>query len=390
MHDIFSFLIVLSSILFFAMLFGEFALKLGQSVVMGELIVGIIMGPSVLAIINETQTLSNISELGAMILLFEVGLSTNIKKFLKSSGWASAVAIIGVVLPYFFGYFGFLLFGFTNSQAIFAASALTATSVGITAKVFMDLQYIETEEAEIVLGAAIIDDIIGLTILAIVSRLITNGTIDFKTIASISGYAILFLISSIVIGILVAPTFFKFISKMKRSYVTLIVGIVFCFIVSSFSIKAKLAPIVGAFIAGLILSVTKQKEKINKEIKPISAFFVPIFFVMMGINIDVSIFNPFVVSNMKIWGLVATIFIVALVGKILSGFIVFKKGIDKFLIGISMVPRGEVGLIFAGIGLQTNVFKTQDYSALIAVIMLTTFITPMMLKYLILKKKNKR
>jgi Kef-type K+ transport system membrane component KefB len=388
MHDVFMLLISLASILFFAKIFGEGALKLGQSAIIGELLVGIVIGPSILGIVHETSVLTSISELGAIILLFEVGLATDIKEFLKAGGWATAVAVVGVVAPYFLGYFVFLHFGFTSTQAIFAGAVLTATSVGITARVFMDLKRLETAEAKIVLGAAVIDDVIGLAILAVVLKLVQGGTVTLGTVVSISGTAILFLVLSIAAGVLIAPTIFKFVSKMKQEHVVFVMGVAFCFVVSAFSTKVGLAPIVGAFVAGLVLSTTKQSEEIKKDIKPIYAFFVPIFFVLMGTNVDINTFNPFVVANREILFLTAILFVVAFIGKTVAGFVVFKKGANKLLIGISMVPRGEVGLIFAGIGLKNNVFGTKDYSALVAVIMLTTFVTPIMLKYLMSKQKN--
>ncbi|MDR3124903.1 MAG: cation:proton antiporter [Endomicrobium sp.] len=388
MQDVFVFLTALASILFFAKIFGELALKLGQSAIIGELLAGIVIGPSVLGLVHETVILSNISELGAIVLLFEVGLSTDMKEFLKAGLWATAVAVVGVVAPYFLGYFVFLHFELTSTQATFAGAVLTATSVGITARVFMDLNRLETQEAKIVLGAAVIDDVIGLAILAVVLKLVQGGTFTFGTVASISGTAILFLVLSVLAGVLIAPSIFKIVVKMKQSHVTFVIGIVFCFIISAFSTKVGLAPIVGAFVAGLILSTIKQSEEIKRDIKPIYAFFVPIFFVLMGINVDISTFNPFVATNREVLALMAILFVVAFIGKVVAGFVVFKKGINKLIIGVSMVPRGEVGLIFAGIGLKNSVFGIKDYSALVAVIMLTTFITPIILKYLLSKQKK--
>jgi Kef-type K+ transport system membrane component KefB len=388
MHDIFSFLIDLASILFFAKIFGEIALKFGQSAIIGELIAGIFIGPSILGLVHETSILTSISEIGAIVLLFEVGLSTDIKEFLRAGGWAAAVAIIGVIVPYFLGYLVFLYFGFSNMQSIFAGAVLTATSVGITARVFMDLKRLETKEAKIVLGAAVIDDVIGLAILAVVLKLIQGDVITIGTVLSISGVAITFLILSIIAGILIAPTVFNIISKMKQTHVIFIMGVVFCFIVSAFSTKVGLAPIVGAFIAGLILSTTKASEEIRIDIKPIYAFFVPIFFVLMGTNVDISAFNPFIAANKEIFALTIVLFIFAFVGKMVAGFAVLKKNVNKLLIGVSMVPRGEVGLIFADIGLKNNVFGLKNYSSLVAVIMLTTFVTPIILKYLMNKAKE--
>jgi Kef-type K+ transport system membrane component KefB len=389
MHDVFSFLIALTSILFFAKLFAEIALKVGQSAIIGELLVGIIIGPSILNFVQETPVLTAISDLGAIILLFEVGLATDIKGFLRAGGWATAVAVVGVTAPYFLGYFVFLYFGLTSTQAVFAGAVLTATSVGITARVFMDLKRLETEESKIVLGAAVIDDVIGLAILAVVLKLVKGGTVTLGTVATISGTAILFLVLSIAIGVVIAPKIFKLISKMRQTNTIFVMGIAFCFVVSAFSAKVKLAPIVGAFVAGLVLSMTKQSDEIKRDIKPLYAFFVPIFFVLMGTNVDISSFNPFVATNREILFLIAILFVVAFAGKIVAGFIVFKKDVNKLLIGVSMVPRGEVGLIFAGIGLKNNVFGAKDYSSLVAVIMLTTFVTPIILKYLISKQKNK-
>jgi Kef-type K+ transport system membrane component KefB len=387
MHNVFEFLIALASILFFAKIFGEIALKLGQSTIIGELLAGVLIGHNVLGLVHENPVLTSISELGAVILLFEVGLSTDIKEFLKAGGWATAVAFIGVVVPYFLGYFVFLHFGLSSTQAIFGGAILTATSVGITARVFMDLKKLETKEAKIVLGAAVIDDVIGLAILAVVLKLVQGGTVTFGTVASISGNAVLFLVLSVAAGILIAPTLFKFVSRMKQEHIIFIIGIAFCFVVSAFATKVGLASIVGSFITGLVFSTTNQSEKIRMDIKPIYAFFVPVFFVFMGTNVDIRVFNPFVVANREILIFGAVLFAVAFIGKTVAGFVVMKKGINKFLIGVSMVPRGEVGLIFAGIGFKNNVFGSNEYSALVAVIMLTTFITPIILKY-ILSKQN--
>ncbi|MDR3281906.1 MAG: cation:proton antiporter [Endomicrobium sp.] len=389
MHDMFGTLVSLASIFFFAKIFGEIALKFGQTEIIGELLAGILIGPSVLGFIHETSVLSFVSELGAIILLFEVGLSMNLKEFLKASGWAMVVAFIGVIIPYFLGYFVFLYYGFTNTHAIFAGAVLTATSVGITARVFVDLKCLKSDEAKIVLGAALIDDVVGLVMLAIVLKLVTVGEfITLRTIVQISGVAISFLILSVVLGLLIVQKIFKRISAMRQVHTVFIAGAFFCFVISALSIKAGLAPIVGAFVAGLVLSTTKQSEEIRGDVKPVYAFFVPVFFVLMGTNVDICIFNPSIVANREILFLIIILFIVAFVGKTIAGFAVIKKGINKLLIGVSMVPRGEVGLIFVDIGFKNNVFEKQDYSTLVAVIMLTTFVTPILLKYICKKPPN--
>ncbi|MCL2334720.1 MAG: cation:proton antiporter [Endomicrobia bacterium] len=386
MHDIFNFLMMLAVILAAAKLFGSLAVRFGQSAIVGELIAGAIIGQSVLGIVRETPALSGIAELGAVILLFEAGVSMDIKEFAKAGGWAAAVAFAGVILPYFLGYHVFMYFGLSGAQAIFAGAVLTATSVGITARVFMDLKRIDTQEAKIVLGAAVIDDVIGLAILAVVLKLVTGGAVTFSTVTQVSATAVLFLALAVGAGLLIAPTVFKYVSKLKQEHAAYIVALVFCLIISSLSSKVGLASIVGAFAAGLVVSATKQKEEIKRDIKPLYAFLVPVFFVLMGTQVDVGTFNPFVAANREILLLTAALFAAAVIGKAAAGFVVFKKGADRLLIGVSMVPRGEVGLIFAGIGLKNGVFGSSQYSALTAVIMLTTFVTPFVLKYMISKK----
>lgn len=389
MNEVFSFLVAIVTILISAKIFGEIAVRFGQSGIIGELIAGVIIGPSVFGLVTETPVLASISELGAIILLFEVGLSTDIKEFAKAGGWATAVAVIGVVLPYFFGYYTFLYFGMTTTQAIFAGAVLTATSVGITARVFKDLKKLESEEARIVLGAAVIDDVIGLAILAVVLKLVVGGTVTMGSILQVAGTAVLFLALAIGAGLLIAPSLFRLVSKMQQENIIFVIAFAFCLFISALSSKFGLAPIVGAFAAGLVLSTTKQKEEIKADVKPLSAFFVPIFFVLMGTNVELSTFNPFVPDNRTILLLTAVLFIVAFLGKAVAGYAVLKKGINKLLIGVGMVPRGEVGLIFAGIGLRNEVFDSSAYSALVAVIMLTTFITPFILKYLISRESKK-
>ncbi|MDR2773055.1 MAG: cation:proton antiporter [Elusimicrobiota bacterium] len=385
--ELFNFLFYFAVILVAAKIFGEIALKCGQSAIIGELIAGVIIGPSVLGLIYETPTFAAIGELGAVILLFEAGLSTNIKEFAKAGGWATAVAFMGVIFPYLLGYFVFIAFGMSTTSAIFAGAVLTATSVGITARVFLELNKLDTEEAKIVLGAAVIDDVIGLTILAVVSKLVAGSEITITGIVEITGVAVLFLVLVIGLGLLIAPKLFEFVNKMKQEFVVFIMGISFCLIIASFSMKADLAPIVGAFAAGLILSNIKFTKEIKAGVKPLYAFLVPIFFVLMGTKVDVSIFNPLPAENRTILMLAGVLFVVAFIGKAAAGFVVLKKQINKLLIGVAMVPRGEVGLIFASMGLTLGVFEQSIYSALVVVIMLTTFVTPILLKVLISRNK---
>ena len=389
MENVFQFLISIAVILAAAKICGEIALRLGQSAILGELLAGVLIGPAVFGFVTETATLANIAELGAIILLFEAGLSTDIREFAKSGGWAALVAVVGVLVPYILGYFVFLYFGLTSVQAIFAGAVLTATSVGITARVFMDLKKIDTREAKIVLGAAVIDDIIGLVILAVVLQIAAGNSVNVFSIARISAVAVIFLVLIVGAGLLIMPRLIGLIYKLKQPDIGFVAALVFCIAASVIAMKAGLATIVGAFAAGLVLSNTVFKTDIKRKLSPFYAVFVPVFFVLMGTKVDLSVFNPSVASAPKMLILIIVLFAAAFFGKIVSGFSVLKKRVNRLLVGVAMVPRGEVGLIFAGIGLTYGVFDKKYYSAIVAVIILTTFVAPIILKYLLSKGSAK-
>ncbi|MDR0915129.1 MAG: cation:proton antiporter [Endomicrobium sp.] len=383
--NIVNFLLGLSMILLCAKLFGELALHIGQSEIIGELFAGIVLGPCMFNVIHETPILLMMAEIGSIILLFDVGLSINIKNFIKSSKLAFLVAISGILIPYLFVYIVFTSFHFTKFQAAFAAAILTATSIAVTARILKDSNKLETQEAEIVLGAAFIDDILGIFILTIVLKIISGKSITTYSVIQILIRIIIFFISAILFSVIL-PLVYKLIAKMKQEYSLLIVTICICFMIATIAVKAELATIVGAFIFGIMLTRTHTIKQIKQDIKPLYSFFVPIFFVLMGSNIKLNIFNPFIMDNAKFMIITLVIFIASFLGKLLSGFIILRKGVDKLIIGLSMVPRGEVGLIFARIGLQHNIFETNYYSVLVTVIMLLTLITPIILKYLLGKR----
>jgi Kef-type K+ transport system membrane component KefB len=370
--------------LLFAKVFGELAVRCGQSEIIGELFAGIILGPSMLNLVHGTPILAIMSEIGAIILLFDVGLSMNLKHFIKASKTAFLVAISGIIIPYLFGYIVFISFHFTKYSAAFAAAILTATSIAVTARIFQESKKLETQEAEIVLGAAFIDDILGIIILTIVSNIVLGKVITISSIIQKFIFIIIFFISSVLCG-LILPGIYKYIAKIKQGNAVLTATIAICFIFAALSVKVELATIVGAFIAGIMLTRTYNITQIKQDIKPLYAFFVPIFFVLMGTNIKLNIFNPFVRDNITFIIMTLVLCIVAFIGKLLSSILILKKSVDKLVIGISMVPRGEVGLLFANIGLQNHIFGSHYYSVVVTVIMLLTLITPIILKRLLSK-----
>jgi Kef-type K+ transport system membrane component KefB len=402
--------------------------KFGQPPVLGELVVGVLLGNIALLGINTfepiktNQFLLFLSELGVIILLFQVGLESNISQMKKVGMRAFLVATVGVVCPFVLGTYivGPWLFpGLSSNAYLFLGAALTATSVGITARVFKDLNKLKTPEAQIVLGAAVIDDVMGLIILAIVSAIATLGSVSLGIISIIFLKAILFLVGAIFIGQILASFFGKMLSKIHTGVgMKLVLALSFAFIFSYIAGKMGLAPIVGAFAAGLVLDPVhfkffkkpkiseeldekskkmygKEKEEINEIInqhsekhvedliEPIGYFLVPIFFVMtgMGVNLE-TLFDP------KVLTVALAITFVAIIGKYASGF--FAGKVNKNIVGFGMVPRGEVGLIFASIGIGLGVINQQLFSVIIIMVIFTTLLTPPILTYLIKKSEGQQ
>ncbi len=397
------FLFVFAIILIASKVIGELTERIKQPPVLGELIAGVLLGGSVFALIPSVsgqsgyETFHLLAELGVVILLFEIGLETDLNDLIKVGVTSTMVAIVGIVAPFVLGFLSIIAFQkyglltFANPTtgmlvAITVGATLTATSVGITARVLSDINKIHTPEAKIVLGAAVIDDILGLIILAVVTGLIEASKQGLETgisavnVLTITLKAFGFLIASIIIGMLVTGKIFNFIQRLKVRGILLLSAISFAFLYAYLAHIAGLAAIVGAFAAGLVLAKTGQAKIIEERLKPVSDLVTPVFFVMVGAAVDITVFNPFNSGNIPILIIALVLFAVAVAGKFVSGFAVFKEGLNKKAIGIGMIPRGEVGLIFAQLGLAFAVFDIQLFSAVTAMVMLTTFIAPPLLK----------
>lgn len=372
---------------------GFFAEKLHQPAVLGEIIAGIIIGNGFLVgfdffeSFKDSEILRVFAELGVILLLFEVGLETKLKDMLAVGFNSLLVAIVGVFFPFIFGYLvsGFMLPELNELQKIFFGAILTATSVGITARVFKDLNFTKTIESRIVLGAAVIDDVLGLIILAVVSGMARNNSLDLGSVTYISFKAFAFLAAFVFIG----TYLFRFITgslvKQKFEGLMLTTALILCFIGSWLANQIGLATIVGAFATGLIMveeqfrSDDKDEYKILEEVKPINIFLVPVFFVMTGMNVNLSVF-----SDLQIVFVALTITFVAILGKIISGWsFPSKEKVNRMIIGLGMIPRGEVGLIFASVGKSLGVVDDKVYAITVIVVVLTTLLPPIFLGKLI-------
>lgn len=348
---------------------------LHQPPVLAEIVIGLLLGTSGLHWIHaEDDHLRVLSVIGSILLLFEVGLECDLAGLLKVGREALFVAIAGSVLPFSAGFAICAVAGMKPIVSIFVGAALTATSVGITARVFSDLKALQSKEANIVLGAAVADDIIGLIVMALVTGLAASGGITGWGVLTTTLIALAFLVLSIVLGLRLTPYILVWARKMKTRAAVSSAAVAFCLFLSGTSHLAGLAPIVGAFAAGLVLAKAESKLHFEDNVRHIGELFVPIFFVAMGAEADLRTITP------SLLGLSGLILVAALVGKVLAGLILPVRQMNRWLIGVGMMPRGEVGLIFAGVGLSRHIVPPDLYSALVLVIVATTVVTPPLLR----------
>ena len=392
---------VLIAILLMGKLFGEMAERRGQPAVLGELIAGVILGSSVLGVIPAAGPLYEIihvfAEVGVAILLFEIGLETDLKEMFRVGKTAMSVALVGVIVP--FG-LGFLYWYLANPSigvhpegisfaivAVFVGATLTATSVGITARVLSDLDRMHTPEARIIIGAAVIDDVLGIVILAVVSGLAGGAAVTLGYVSKTFLFAVGFLVLAVLIGNRFAPALFNLVDRMRVRGGLLVAAFCFALGIAALADLAGSALIIGAFAAGLVLSTTNQFDAVVERIEPVADVFTPIFFVAVGAPVNVQLFipgSPDFNLRVLIVGLILTV--IAIIGKLVAGLAVRRKDTDKLLVGVGMVPRGEVGLIFASIGLTAGILSGAVYSSILIMVILSTFVVPPILKMLFARK----
>ncbi len=381
--DIPKFLGLMVIMLGVAKLAGVLAQRISQPAVLGELIAGMIIGPSVLGLVDPNiEVIHLLAEVGVIILLFEIGLETDLKKLLQVGGASTVVAIVGVALPFILGYMVCWFLGLSNLVAIVAGAALTATSVGITARVLSDLGRLQEPESQIVLGAAIIDDIIGLIILTVVAGLTQGQEVTIFQVVKITGIAFGFLIVTLLLGSLIVPLLFRFVGQIDLSGTLTVPAVILAFSLAWLADQAGSAMIMGAFTAGLLLVKIPQAHEIEVSIAHLGHFFVPLFFISVGAAVDVRVLNPVNPANRQTLLIGSLLVIAAILGKFLAGYAPFWFRGKKSVIGVGMIPRGEVGLIFAQMGLSSGVFNARLFSAITLMVMVTTFIAPPLLKFL--------
>lgn len=392
--------LALAVILAAAKLGGDVAERIGQPAVLGELVVGVLVGNlpllgiTLFQFITANATIGVLAQLGAVILLFEVGLESTVRDMMQVGMRSLVVAVLGVITPWALGWWvgALLLPNHSVYVHAFLGAALTATSVGITARVLKDLSHAQSREARIILGAAVIDDVLGLVVLAAIAAVIaaadSGGALSYGSLALVFGKALIFLFGALSLGVVCSRWMFSFASRLRGRGVLLATALVFCFTLAWLASAIGLAPIVGAYAAGLILEdlhyrdlAAKEERRLEDLVRPISSFLVPVFFVLMGMLVDLrAFFRP------EILGLAVALTLAAVVGKQACALGALGARLDWMSIGIGMIPRGEVGLIFANIGLTLvvrgeHIIDSGTYSAVVIMVMLTTLITPPALKW---------
>ena len=404
-----SLMLGLAILLMAAKIGGHVAVRLGQPAVLGELIAGMVLGNLALvgvpglAQITHDPMVDMIARLGVIILLFEVGLESTVGEMLRVGRTALSVAALGVLAPFALGWgVGALLLPDSGPYVhAFLGATLCATSVGITARVFQDLGHSKSAEARVILGAAVIDDVLGLVILAVVTGMITRADVSggFSAVAvlAVLAKAIVFLVGSLVLGVLLSPRIFSTASRIRARGVLLATGLSFCFLLSWAAGAVGLAPIVGAFAAGLILEdvhyrgfVARDERALGELVRPLVDFLAPVFFVLMGMRTDLRVF-----AEPSVLGLAAALVVAAVIGKQACALGVFQAGVDRWSVGLGMIPRGEVGLIFANIGLSLSIggrpiMDAATFSAVVVMVLVTTLVTPPALKWSLARRAASR
>jgi Kef-type K+ transport system membrane component KefB len=331
---------------------------------------------------SQSEVLSVLAELGVIILLFEIGLESDLRELQKVGYQAAVVAVVGVVAPFTLGTIGLMaLFNVPTIPAIFAGAALTATSIGITSKVLAEIGQLKSREGQIIVGAAVMDDVLGIIVLAVVASLAKTGEVDIMNVVYLIISATAFLLGAIFLGKFFNSGFVAIAERLQTRGKLVIPAITFAFLMAFLANAIHLEAILGAFAAGLVLDETDKRKELDQQVIPIADILVPIFFVTVGAKADLGVLNPILPENRE--GLVIAVFLlaVAIVGKVMTGWTVFgKEPVNRSAIGIGMVPRGEVGLVFAGIGSASGVLDKPLEAAIIIMVILTTFLAPPFLR----------
>lgn len=386
-----SFLLDLIVILVTAKLFGQLMQRLGQPFVLGELLGGALIGMHGLGLLGESEVTELLARIGLIILLFEIGLETDLDSLIKLGSRSLLVALIGIVFPLAGGYFFCSALGLPPSAGLLVGGAFSATSIGISVRSLAEFGEHKSTEGNIVLGAALIDDVIGLLLLAIVTAVVlhADNSVNSANLLGITVLTLLFPVAAIGIGSALAKPIIKWVDRMTVRGAIVIISLVMAFAFAYLASLCGTSPIIGAFTAGLILARTHRADEIETQLKPIADFFTPIFFVTIGAALNIQLLNPLNANNHEILWIAAGAALIAIGTKFFSGLGALGQGLRWQVIGISMVPRGEVALIFANLGLAEGLINDAWFAVIILMIFATAMSSPAILKIILGREEVK-
>ncbi|MDJ0592360.1 MAG: cation:proton antiporter [Pleurocapsa sp. MO_226.B13] len=404
------------TIYFAAKVGGELCAALNFPSVLGELISGVIVGVSVLHLLVfpeagmeaadslimqflqitsgltpentaatfhlQSEVISLLAEIGVIVLLFEIGLESNLKELMEVGTQALTVAIIGVIAPFAAGTAGLMIiFNVPAIPAIFAGAALTATSIGITSRVLSEMGQLNSKEGQIILGAAVIDDVLGVIVLAVAASLAKTGEVDISNVVYLIISATGFLVGAILLGNIFNQSFVKIVDILKTRGGIVVPAFTFAFAMAYLATTIHLEAILGAFAAGLVLDETDKRKELQRLVEPVSDMLVPIFFIAVGAKTNLGVLNPIDPNNREGLIIAAFLILVAILGKVLAGFTVFGQlDLNRLAIGTGMIPRGEVGLVFVAVGSSSGVLTSSLEAGIVVMVIATTFIAPALLR----------
>ncbi|MEO2075476.1 MAG: cation:proton antiporter [Bacillus sp. (in: firmicutes)] len=365
----------LAIILLASKLAGDISVKLGQPSVLGKLLIGILLGPAVLGLVSETKTLEEISQIGVILLMFIAGLETDVDEFKRSGKASTLVGVSGIVVPLFVGYIAGIIMNMTNIESMFLGLLLSATSVSISVQALKELNMMKTKEGTTILGAAVIDDVLVIIALAFLMSM-AGGDVNLSLVII---KKVLFFGGAILVAWKVVPWILKKFAPLKVTESLISAALIICFLYAYVAEITGVAAIIGAYIAGVAISVTNYKHEIFEKVETIGySIFVPVFFTSIGVKAS---FDGITEHIGLIIGLSVLAILTKLIGSAVGAKIANFPLRSSLGIGAAMVSRGEVALIIATIGLETKLISQELFAILVIVVLVTTIVTPPMMKY---------
>lgn len=398
--ELHQFFFLFAIVLIAARVFSETAARFGIPAVIGELLAGLMVGPSLLGWVSPDATMKLLAEIGIILLLFEVGMDTDLHRLARSGAKPVIVAVVGFLLPFFLGYgVSAWMFGLPELTALFIGGTLTATSIGITVRVLDDLRKRQSDEAQIVIGAAVLDDILGVLALAFLYQFAVEQQVSVQALGEVGLYIVLFMVLAPFVAKFAAEIIDQFDRRAASPGLLLTMALALILLFSWLAHLVGAPEIMGGFAAGLAFGQhfglklrirltssyaiafapsPKLAQRVEDQMRPLIHTFSPLFFVMVGVSLDLNAVNW---GSATIWTLAGALLLAAFAGKFAAGFCVRESRRMQAAIGLSMIPRGEVGLIFAQLGFSQNILSGELYAALLIVIALTTMAPPFLLKW---------